>query len=80
MGVKGRPRIRWIDSVNEIMQSTGLREADWEDRTIWGRKLVEAMDQRRSEMPRHVELCPHCPHIVDLVGRCRLKPYTASTT
>jgi hypothetical protein len=28
----GRPRIRWIDSVNEVMQSTGLREADWEDR------------------------------------------------
>ncbi|KAI5707335.1 hypothetical protein M8J77_000363 [Diaphorina citri] len=48
----GRPRIRWIDSVNEVMQSTGLREADWEDRTIWRRKLVEAMDQLRSEMPR----------------------------
>ncbi|KAL1462289.1 hypothetical protein WDU94_014137 [Cyamophila willieti] len=70
----GRPRIRWIDSVNEVMEHTGLRERDWEDRSIWKRKIVEAMDQLRSEMPRQPADRPtdrhtnHCPKPTLLVS------------
>ncbi|KAL1462186.1 hypothetical protein WDU94_014046 [Cyamophila willieti] len=46
-----RPRIRWSDNIREDMQLMGLEEGDWEDKCIWRRKIFEAIDRLRSEMP-----------------------------